>query len=79
MHDLDAEQIGVAFILVTDINVENNPINVLAQQLNMLAFTASDWERVCAETLREHLNTQVRGTRTYFTCCRDFDRLMSRL
>ena len=45
--NLNTGQIQIAFILVTDVNVASNPLNVLTQQLNMLAFTTSSWEKVC--------------------------------
>lgn len=50
--NLNTGQIQIAFILVTDVNVASNPLNVLTQQLNMLAFTTSSWEKVCTSALK---------------------------
>ena len=54
-------------------------LNVLTQQLNMLAFTTSSREKVCTSALKKQLDTQIREHRTYFIGCRDFDALMSQL
>lgn len=77
--NLNTGQIQIAFILITDVNVASNPLNVLTQQLNMLAFTTSSWEKVCTSALKKQLDTQIREHRTYFIGCRDFDALMSQL
>ena len=71
--NLNTGQIQIAFILITDVNVASNPLNVLTQQLNMLAFTTSSWEKVCTSALKKQLDTQIREHRTYFIGCRDFD------
>lgn len=77
--NLNAELDQIVFILVTDVNVASNPLNVLTQQLNMLAFTTSSWEKVCTSALKKQLDTQIREHRTYFIGCRDFDALISKL
>lgn len=62
------------YIVVTDINIQQDPLISLASNLNLLAETASDWETICWKHLKEKVE-QVKGMKTLFVSCRDFDSL----
>jgi hypothetical protein len=71
----------VYYILVTDISVEHNPLESLANSLDLLAQTSSD-ESVCAAALGEILNSvcinKLKIIKQYVQCC-DFDGLMGQI
>ena len=62
------------YIVVTDINIQQDPLASLASNLNLLAETASGWETVCWKYLKEKVE-QVKGMKTLFVSCHDFDSL----
>ncbi len=62
------------YIVVTDINIQQDPLISLASNLNLLAETASGWETVCWKYLKEKVE-QVKGMKTLFVSCHDFDSL----
>lgn len=71
-------QTEVVFVLVTDIEVEVNPIESFAYQLNMLAETSSKWKLLCNESLSQRLNSEI-DIKKYYIHCKDFDSLIHRL
>ena len=71
-------QTEVVFVLVTDIEVEVNPLESFAYQLNMLAETASKWKLLCNESLSQRLDSEI-DIKKYYVHCKDFDSLIHRL
>lgn len=64
--------ISVAFLLVTDISLEDDPLQHLQQQLMMLASTSTDWKKVCAEQMKKVLEHQI-DIQSLFIECKNFD------
>lgn len=60
------------YVIVTDISPQQNPLGSIANNLNLLAETSSDWESVCWNRLKEKAQ-QVKGIKTFFVSCREFD------
>ena len=78
-NNLDCfNQTEVVFVLVTDIEVEVNPLESLAYQLNMLAETSSKWKLICNKSLSQRLDKEI-DIKKYYIQCKDFDGLMHRL
>lgn len=74
------KSIPIVYILVTDVNPYKNAAVVLAQQLNMLANTATDWETVCTTKMEEHFNAEtkeIKDIKTAFIFCKEFDKFIS--
>lgn len=63
------------YVLVTDINVEEKPLESLVYNLTMLSETASSWTFVCNDLLRKDFE-RIEGIRKYYISCRDFDDTM---
>lgn len=63
------------YIIVTDVDVRQNPLESFAGNLNLLAETASSWEHVCWKYLKEKAE-QVKEMKTVFISCREFDETM---
>lgn len=68
-----SKNVPIQFILVTDINPATSPIESFAEQLFMLANTSTSWEKICSETMYNHLKDQLGTNNTYFIQCKDFD------
>lgn len=65
--------ISVAFLLVTDISLKEDPLQHFQQQLMMLAYTSTSWEKVCAEQTKKILKEQITSVHSVFVECKDFD------
>lgn len=78
--EVDAEKEDVflslpkCYVIVTDISPQQNPLDSIANNLNLLAQASSDWETVCWNHLKEKAH-QVKGIKTLFVSCREFDSL----
>lgn len=59
------------FILVTDIDVNENAMQNLYVNLMSLASTASDWEARCNIALKNRLNSQITTVPKYYVNCKD--------
>lgn len=68
-----SKNVPILFILVTDINPRINPIESFAEQLFMLANTSTSWEKICGETMYNHLKSQLGTNNTFFIQCKEFD------
>ena len=68
-----SKDVPILFILVTDINPRINPIESFAEQLFMLASTSTSWEKICSETMYNHLKSQLGTDNTFFIQCNKFD------
>lgn len=70
------------YILVTDIDPDKDAASWFAQQLNVLANTATDWETVCATRTKEHFMEEMKSIKeisTAFILCKKFDFLLRTL
>jgi len=70
--------IPVAFIVVTDIDVETNGWGSFVQNMESLSQTASDWEVLCNEFTKEYLKNMCDVTTIYVTC-KQFDNRISEI
>ena len=64
----------IAFLWVTDISLKEAPLQHFHQQLMMLAYTSTSWEKVCAEQMKKILDEQISCIHSVFVECKDFDR-----
>ena len=72
------KEMEIVFVLVTDIEVKQSPLESLAYHLTMLAETASKWEDLCNKYLLKVL-AEVEDIKKYYINCKDFESLMARL
>lgn len=70
---------NVAFILVTDINVDEDGAMELYSDLMGLAETSSDWKVVCNRELKDKLLSLPSNISTYYIKCQKFDEVISKL
>ena len=68
-----SRNVPILFILVTDINPIVNPIELFTEQLYMLANTSTTWEKICSESMYNHLKNQLGTNNTFFINCKEFD------
>lgn len=68
--------IPYAYVIVSDINSDNNALGDLASNLTSLAETASIWT-YCDEKLKETLNSIDIVVKKVYAHCRDFDQIIS--
>jgi len=66
----------VVFLLVTDIEVEEDGIGAFAQGMFALAETSSDRYVRCRAAAKDVLKSQIRVEHGYI-CCKDFDKCVS--
>ncbi len=66
------------FVLVTDIDVNRQPLESLAFNLNALAGTSSDWVVLCND-LSQGILKNIDCVPTYYKQCRDFDAFIKSL
>lgn len=71
-------RIPYAYIVVTDINSNQNGIEDFASNLSSLAETASVWT-YCDERLKESLSSIDIVIKKVYAHCRDFDAIMSQI
>ncbi len=72
------DEMPFVYVLVTDIEVEKDPLESLAFSLEALAETSSKWFRLCNDALRKKL-MEIGGVRKRYVNCRDFDSLLKNL
>lgn len=70
---------SVAFVLVTDIDTENDGIKNIFFDLESLAETSTKWDVICNKELKNKLSVLPSSIRTYYTNCRNYDILISKL
>lgn len=68
-----SKNIPILFILVTDINPVTNPIELFSEQLNMLANTSTNWNKICYDSMYKHLKNQLGTNNIFFINCKEFD------
>lgn len=69
---------SVVYLFVTDIDVNYQPLESLASNLNVLAGTSSDWMCLCNKLSRGILS-RVKDVSTYYEQCKNFDKLIETL
>lgn len=69
----------IAFILVTDIDIESNGVLELYSDLMSLAERSSDWKLICNRELKGKLLTLPSVVNTYYVNCQEFDNVISKL
>lgn len=67
------EEDSLAYILLTDISVEENGIEAFASDLFKLAESSSNWIKLCNRLSRDIMNG-IQDVETYYWECRDFDK-----
>lgn len=70
---------NIAFILVTDIDVDEDGTMEFFSDLMELAETSSDWEVVCNRELKDKLLSLPSNISTYYIKCQKFDEMISKL
>lgn len=60
------------YVIVTDINPNQNALGALAMSLNVLANTSSQWELVCMQLTNESI-AGITEMKTHYLYCEDFD------
>lgn len=69
----------IAFILVTDIDIDVDGTMELYSDLMSLAETSTDWKLVCNRELKGKLSTLPTNINTYYINCQEFDNVISKL
>ena len=70
---------SIAFILVTDIDVDEDGTMELYLDLMGLAETSSDWQVICNRELKDKLLSLPSDISTYYIKCQNFDETISKL
>ena len=70
---------NIAFILVTDIDVDEDGTMEFFSDLMELAETSSDWKVVCNRELKDRLSSLPSNISTYYIKCQKFDEVISKL
>lgn len=70
---------SIAFILVTDIDVDEDGTMEFFSDLMELAETSSDWKVVCNRELKDRLSSLPSNISTYYIKCQKFDEVISKL
>lgn len=70
---------SIAFILVTDIDIDEDGTMELLSNLMGLGETSSDWETICNRGLKNKLSSLPSDISTYYITCQKFDDTMSKL
>ncbi len=73
------KDVSIAFILVTDIDVDEDGTMELYSDLMGLAETSSDWELICNRELKDKLLSLPSDISTYYIKCQNFDEAISKL
>ena len=73
------KDVSIAFILVTDIDVDKDGTMELYSDLMGLAETSSDWELICNRELKDKLLSLPSDISTYYIKCQNFDEAISKL
>ena len=70
---------SIVFILVTDIDVDEDGTMEFFSDLMELAETSSDWKVVCNRELKDRLSSLPSNISTYYIKCQKFDEVISML
>ena len=74
------ELFPIEYLVVTDIERNENPLMNLMENLNFLGENSSDWANYYVQTLQHHASaTRVRGITPKIVCCKEFDAFLERL
>ena len=73
------KNVSIAFILVTDIDVDEDGTMEFYSNLMDLAETSSDWETICNRELKDKLLSLPSDISTYYIKCQNFDETISKL
>ena len=73
------EEASIAFILVTDIDVDEDGTMEFYSDMMGLAETPSNWEVICNRELKDRLSSLPPNIRTYYLKCQKFDQAISKL
>jgi len=73
------KDVSIAFILVTDIDVDKDGTMELYSDLMGLAETSSDWQVICNRELKDKLLSLPSDISTYYIKCQNFDETISKL
>lgn len=74
------ELFPIEYLVVTDIERNENPLMNLMENLNFLGENSSDWANYYVKTLQHHANaTRVRGITPKIVCCKEFDAFIRRI
>lgn len=74
------ELFPIEYLVVTDIERNENPLMNLMENLNFLGENSSDWANYYVQTLQHHANAiRVRGITPKIVCCKEFDSFLERL
>ena len=66
------ENTELIYVLVTDIEVEMNPLQSIAYNLAMLSETSSKWKYLCNKYLFKRLD-DISDIKKLYVYCKDFD------
>ena len=69
----------IAFVLVTDIDIEEDGTKEFYSDLMNLAETSTSWESICNRELKDKLPTLPTTINTYYIKCQMFDETISKL
>lgn len=69
----------IAFILVTDIDIEDDGTMEFYTDLMSLAETSTNWKVVCNRELKGKLSTLPSAINTYYIKCQEFDNVIALL
>ncbi len=69
----------ICFLIITDIEIESNPLDLLAENLNFLSETATTW--LCNDLLKAKVETltseEIKEINKKYISCWDFDKTMN--
>ncbi|MBO7568907.1 MAG: hypothetical protein J6T11_00940 [Bacteroidaceae bacterium] len=69
----------IAFVLVTDIDIEEDGTKELYSDLMNLAETSTSWEFICNRELKGKLSALPSTVNTYYIKCQIFDETIAKL
>ena len=68
------ELFPIEYLVVTDVQKNENPLLNLTENLNFLSGNSSDWVSYYMKTLQHHATkTEVKGIIPKVVCCKEFD------
>ena len=70
---------SIAFILVTDIDIDNDGTMEFYSDLMSLAETSTNWKIVCNRELKGKLATLPSSISTYYVKCQKFDETIAKI
>ena len=74
------ELFPIEYLVVTDVQKNENPLLNLTENLNFLSGNTSDWVSYYMKTLQCHASTtEVKGITPKIVCCKEFDSFLERL